>query len=205
MWCPGTRSANIVKSTMNFTNLSITISIIKQAKITILFISDLRICWIDFDATSSDLVALSWISRMVQSASCFIERKSSKVKQSRESRKKRSDGGTGRNTGGMWGPLKKLKRHFVTQKLIGILSKSSSVHLTEWIGEPQKFVLVPQLSCAWHSIPGRCPQLYKNTHRPESNVNSPITINLTNPSITFQLSSKPKSRSCLFYISGLVE
>jgi hypothetical protein len=58
----------------------INLSIIKQPKISILFLSYLRIGWINFDATSSDLVAPSLLCRMVQSASCFIERKSKKLR-----------------------------------------------------------------------------------------------------------------------------
>jgi hypothetical protein len=42
--------------------------------------SYLKIGRIDFDATSSDLVVLSLLCRMVQSAIIFIERKSRKVK-----------------------------------------------------------------------------------------------------------------------------
>jgi hypothetical protein len=51
----------------------------EQAKISILFVSYLRIVRIDFDATSSDLVALSLLCRMVQLIRIFNERKSRKV------------------------------------------------------------------------------------------------------------------------------
>jgi hypothetical protein len=51
----------------------------QSSKIAILFISYLRICWTDFDATSSDFVAFSLLCRTVQARICFIERKSRKV------------------------------------------------------------------------------------------------------------------------------
>jgi hypothetical protein len=44
-----------------------------------MFVSYLRIGRIDFDATSSDLVVLSLLCRMVQSARIFMKRKSRKV------------------------------------------------------------------------------------------------------------------------------
>jgi hypothetical protein len=44
-----------------------------------LFISYPRIAQIDFDATSSDLVALSLLCRAIQSESCVAERKSRKI------------------------------------------------------------------------------------------------------------------------------
>jgi hypothetical protein len=65
--------SELVEIRVKFGGLSksskINLSIIKQPKISILFISYLRIGRIDFDATSNDLVMLSLLCRMVQSIS----------------------------------------------------------------------------------------------------------------------------------------
>jgi hypothetical protein len=66
-------------SKINHSNISINLSIINQPKISILFVSYLRIGRMDFGATSGDYVVLSLLCRMVQSARIFIERKSRKV------------------------------------------------------------------------------------------------------------------------------
>jgi hypothetical protein len=129
--------------TINLTNPSINLSIIKQAKIPILFISYLRISRIDFDTTSSDLVASPWICRMVPSASFWLRGSREKL------RIKENEIWWQNQSKYEWhlGLLKKLKCHFSTQKtrsfspqkLIVALSKSLLVPLKKWVDPPQKW------------------------------------------------------------------
>jgi hypothetical protein len=168
---------------------SINLSIINQAQIAILFISYLRIGLIDFDRTSSDLVAMSLLYRMVQSASCFVERKSKKLiwKENEIWWQDLSKFG--------WhlGPLKKLKCHFSPQKLIAILSKSSSVPLKKSSATLNSHALDTQFL----SVTLKC----KNTLRRESSVNWPITINFTNTSINLSIINQ--AQIAILFISYL--